>query len=45
MILKESTTYNFSEQRVLECTSNSSCSGGYVEYALATVINSGLSTE
>lgn len=30
---------------MLSCTSESSCSGGYVEYAMETAINKGLPTE
>lgn len=37
---KESTTIDLSDQQVLECTSDGSCSGGYLESGMGTVTGS-----
>ena len=39
--LKEGDRYDFAEQYLLECSSMSSCSGGFLEYAQRVTINDG----
>ena len=39
------TSLDLSEQYLLECTRDSTCNGGYIEYVMAEITQQGMPTE